>query len=768
MTAPFSDELLSAYLDGELNAEERAYVEAQLRERVELRRLCDELRALRATLQAMPVARPPENFAERVLRQAERQMLADSASCEDGTANDAQPSDEPVELLRRSWLEDPRWRTGIGVVAGLAACLLAMVFLYPPAARQNGRNVALRPDAISQPSEGMSKLNSEFSTSAADSFSSSPERNTLVRGRDESLGFAEDFAAAKSAAPAVEMPAVEMILPSAPAPPSTESAAPPELKQHDDRAGVDQENSFDAATGEAESLRLRMSRDGASASTRELAAGAKLGDATSPQSPTGGANRYRVPEDRGGAFGGSALGGGAFGGQGSALPGGMPGGGMGRGGMGSGGMGGLGGSMGGGGGMGGEPMRGATEMRFGQAADAPADAPSSDTPPSNAPSADLADDTKYLYSPDSPPPTLGSVTESTYFALPFEPKAWTGTPVTAESLVQCTTQLEQAHFLFVKVTVPEGVQEESPSAATAEPSADKAVAENLFRKLRSVEQAQLNFRQDPSEGEPNIRAFGTAQGMPQQVLVVDASSDMIRKSIDQLVSQPEVSVELATDDSTVVKQLAEQQAGLERHRQLSEQLERLKVNPEMDHAPQPESADLGMVKNSGQPDGEGKKAEAEADAPSEAIARSEAGLEPDKRAKDKLAEENLAKENLAEKKLAVDKTDAEKVPTLGRRMRAAGDVATIPVPAAQPQDPAPASERPAAPPVPPTAPDVVRSDPQTHDESTRREGMAGKPAASLAEEGVAPDRVVFYILYRLAPDPAPVAPAAPADAAGGR
>ena len=49
MTAPFSDELLSAYLDGELNAEERAYVEAQLRERVELRRLCDELRALRAT-----------------------------------------------------------------------------------------------------------------------------------------------------------------------------------------------------------------------------------------------------------------------------------------------------------------------------------------------------------------------------------------------------------------------------------------------------------------------------------------------------------------------------------------------------------------------------------------------------------------------------------------------------------------------------------------------------------------------------------------------
>jgi hypothetical protein len=747
MTAPFSDELLSAYLDGELNAEERAYVETQLRERVELRRLCDELRALRASLQAMPVARPPENFAERVLRQAERQMLADSSSCQDGTANDAQPSEEPVELLKRSWLDDPRWRTGIGVVAGLAACVLAMLFLYPPAALQNGRNVALHPDGISQPNEGMSKLDSEFRASSADSFSSSHQRDILVRGREESLGFAEDSAAAKSAPPAMEMPAMEAIVPSAPAPPSTESAAPPELMQHDDRAGVEQEYSFDAAAGEPDSLRLRMSRDGASASTRKLAAGAKLGDATSPESSAGGANRYGVPEDRGGAIGG----------QGSALPGGMPGGGLG-----SGGMGGMGGSMGGGGGMGGEPMRGATELRFGQAADAPADAA-----PSNAPAADLADDTKYLYAPDSPPPTLGSVTESTYFALPFEPNAWTGTPVTTESLEQCTTQLEQARFLFVKVTVPEGVQEESPSAATAEPGADKAVAENLFRKLHSAEQAPLDFRQVPSQGEPSNRAFGTAQGMPQQVLVVDASSDMIRKSIDQLVSQPEVSVELATDDSTVARQLAEQQAGLELRQHLSEQLEQLKVVPEMDQAPQQEPADLGMVKNGGQPDGEGKMAEAEADAPSEANSSSEAGLERDKRAKDKLAEGNLAKENLAEKKLAVDKPDAEKVPTLGRRMRAAGEVATIPVPA-QPQDPAPASERPAAPPAPSPLPAVVRSDAQTHDEATRREEMAGKPAASLGEKGVAPDRVVFYILYRLAPGPAPAAPAAPADAAGDR
>ena len=44
MTLPFSDELISAYLDGELTAEEQQYVEEQLRENADLRRTYDELR----------------------------------------------------------------------------------------------------------------------------------------------------------------------------------------------------------------------------------------------------------------------------------------------------------------------------------------------------------------------------------------------------------------------------------------------------------------------------------------------------------------------------------------------------------------------------------------------------------------------------------------------------------------------------------------------------------------------------------------------------
>jgi anti-sigma factor RsiW len=66
------DELLSAYLDGELPADERLRVERLLVEQPESRQLLDELRALRGTLDAVPRYRLESDFAERVLRAAER------------------------------------------------------------------------------------------------------------------------------------------------------------------------------------------------------------------------------------------------------------------------------------------------------------------------------------------------------------------------------------------------------------------------------------------------------------------------------------------------------------------------------------------------------------------------------------------------------------------------------------------------------------------------------------------------------------------------
>jgi anti-sigma factor RsiW len=74
-----NDLLLSAYLDGELNAEERAHVEQLLASNAEARQLVDELRALRASLQELPQHSLELEFAQRVLVRAEREMAANQA-----------------------------------------------------------------------------------------------------------------------------------------------------------------------------------------------------------------------------------------------------------------------------------------------------------------------------------------------------------------------------------------------------------------------------------------------------------------------------------------------------------------------------------------------------------------------------------------------------------------------------------------------------------------------------------------------------------------
>src|SRR5215831_17778870 len=72
-----NDLLLSAYLDGELNAEERAHVEQLLASSAEARQLVDELRALRTSLQELPQHTLEMEFAQRVLDRAQREMNAE-------------------------------------------------------------------------------------------------------------------------------------------------------------------------------------------------------------------------------------------------------------------------------------------------------------------------------------------------------------------------------------------------------------------------------------------------------------------------------------------------------------------------------------------------------------------------------------------------------------------------------------------------------------------------------------------------------------------
>lgn len=69
------NELFSAYIDGELTADEQAEVEQILNDNPEAQQLVDELRSLSHSLQSLPAYKLDQDLAARVLRQAEQEML---------------------------------------------------------------------------------------------------------------------------------------------------------------------------------------------------------------------------------------------------------------------------------------------------------------------------------------------------------------------------------------------------------------------------------------------------------------------------------------------------------------------------------------------------------------------------------------------------------------------------------------------------------------------------------------------------------------------
>lgn len=134
------DELLSAYVDGELTAGERAQVEQLLAESVEARQIVAELRSLRSTFRQLPQHRLEADFPKKVLRQAERAMLlgpivapADHvvASTREAPAAEKSVVAPPVHGDKLP-LELSRWRkvaAGLGALAAIAAAVLVMASL---------------------------------------------------------------------------------------------------------------------------------------------------------------------------------------------------------------------------------------------------------------------------------------------------------------------------------------------------------------------------------------------------------------------------------------------------------------------------------------------------------------------------------------------------------------------------------------------------------------------------------------------------------------
>ena len=151
MTDLPENELLSAYLDGELTAQEQAQVEQLLATSAAARQLLDELRTLSSTLQALPVHKPGVDLSQRVLRAAERQILSggDVRPERDEPPPEQVPS--PASIVGRDlWKRLLRPRS----LLWAAAIFLVALFLHlreagppnPPAARlHDGQQIAMAP-----------------------------------------------------------------------------------------------------------------------------------------------------------------------------------------------------------------------------------------------------------------------------------------------------------------------------------------------------------------------------------------------------------------------------------------------------------------------------------------------------------------------------------------------------------------------------------------------------------------------------------------------
>src|SRR5688572_2624384 len=129
---PLSEERLSAYLDGECSAAEQAQLEERIAGSPEFRQFVDELRSVRSSLELLPQYRLRPDFAEQVLRSAEREVLTGS-----GSTPGAASSLEMAEVSTRAYELNRSARPFLWTLAALAAAVLLLVTNRDPEIRRD-------------------------------------------------------------------------------------------------------------------------------------------------------------------------------------------------------------------------------------------------------------------------------------------------------------------------------------------------------------------------------------------------------------------------------------------------------------------------------------------------------------------------------------------------------------------------------------------------------------------------------------------------------
>jgi Putative zinc-finger len=122
MTAEPREELISAYLDGELSDVQRAEVEKWLAESSQLRRLHTELCAVRAGMQSLPRHQLDHDISGAVLRRAEHSVLRGAEA--KPVAGTIRPAPAPTSR----WNRGAGWRRVVWPALAIAAALVILIY----------------------------------------------------------------------------------------------------------------------------------------------------------------------------------------------------------------------------------------------------------------------------------------------------------------------------------------------------------------------------------------------------------------------------------------------------------------------------------------------------------------------------------------------------------------------------------------------------------------------------------------------------------------
>lgn len=155
------DELIGAYLDGELKPDEQVRVERLLDESAEHRRMLSELRTLRDLIRSVSRQAVGKGFSESVVRQVEQRRLPGERNKNSGGAQESQllatneeQEAKRVQPIHRATDTSRGMRRGaVWATLAVAASLLIALFYGPPTQDPPRRSVAAHGRLHDQPAK---------------------------------------------------------------------------------------------------------------------------------------------------------------------------------------------------------------------------------------------------------------------------------------------------------------------------------------------------------------------------------------------------------------------------------------------------------------------------------------------------------------------------------------------------------------------------------------------------------------------------------------